>query len=193
MPDIQRYLNLVTSEHADKPNFIAWLNSLLTVTDDCTAMASALSGNFDLDKAIGVQLDILGLILGINRTVSFEPTGGISPILDDDTYRLILRAKIMRNQWNGTITQIYDLWSNLFPLLYLILHDNQDMSMTALVIGITNSIQADLLSYGYLVPKPEGVSVSYATPAGKVFGYGVDSMAFGGYGVGYWISYTGSI
>jgi hypothetical protein len=108
----------------------------------------------------------------------------------DETYRLALRAKIAHNQWDGTIPGIYAIWNVLFDLTYLIVHDNQDMTMDALMIGLTDSLQSDLLLNGYLVPKPEGVRINYAVPPGKVFAYGVESSAFGGYDEGYWIDFT---
>lgn len=192
MADIERYLALLTSQHGGKQLLVAWLTALLTKLDDVTASASALTAAFDLDAAVGLQLDILGQILGVGRTVSFQPSGGAGPVLDDATYRLVLRARIARNQWDGTLGAIQELWANLFGAVpaYLILVDNQDMTMTAVVIGLADPIQQDLVTNGYVVPKPAGVGLNVATPANKLFAYGVDSSAFGGYGVGYWIQYS---
>ena len=193
MADIARYVALVTSEHADKPNFMAWLTALLTLVDDCTACASAIDGALDLDAAVGVQLDIVGTLVGVSRTVGFQPTGGVSPVLDDGTYRLAIRARVATNGWDGTIATIPAIWNSLFAgqPIYLLLHDNQDMTMTATVIGMTSTIEQDLVNNGMLLPKPEGVLLQTATPANKVFGYGLESSAFGGYSEGYWTQYTG--
>lgn len=193
MADIARYVALATSEHADKPNFVAWLSALLTLVDDCTACASSIDGALDLDAAVGVQLDVVGALVGVARQMSFQPTGGVSPILDDATYRLAIRARIAKNAWDGTITSIYSIWNLLFAgtPIYLLLHDNQDMSLTATVIGMTSTIQQDLVNHGLLLPKPEGVLLQTATPTNKVFAYGLESTAFGGYGEGYWTQYSG--
>lgn len=48
-----------------------------------------------VDIAIGVQLDMLGVIVG-------QPRGGLS----DDDYRRYIRARIRVNRSNGTINQI---------------------------------------------------------------------------------------
>ncbi len=191
--DVARYLALVTSEHADKPNFMAWLTYLLCMVDDATACASSFNDALDLDSAAGVQLDLLGSIVGVARTLDFQPSDGSSAVVDDDTYRLMLRAKIARNHWDGTITGIQSLWADLFGSVpaYLVLHDNQDMTMTAIVIGLASAIQQDLVNHGYILPKPQGVGLLVSTPTNKLFALGIESSAFGGLGEGYWVQYSG--
>ncbi|GAB6170539.1 hypothetical protein JCM15765_04020 [Paradesulfitobacterium aromaticivorans] len=189
MPDVQRYLNLITSEHQNKQKFMDWLTAPLSILDDGVTLAANLSLYFDLDTAVGVQLDTLGEIVGVKRTVNFQPTDGSSPVLDDTTYRLILQAKILQNLWDGTIPQIYDLWNTLFTDAYLILQDNQDMTMNALIIGLTSQIQKDLTSNGYIVPKPQGVNISFAYSSNPFFAYGIEATDLKGYGEGYWAQY----
>jgi len=161
MADIQRYLSLVTSEYADKPNFIAWLTAVLGPADDTASAGGSFAGAFDLDSAVGVQLDILGLIVGVSRTVDFQPSNGVSPVLDDDTFRVVLQARIAANAWDGTQPGLYNLWSTIFPGISLQYVDNQDMTATATVTGLSSSIEQDLIVHGYIVPKPMGVAVTY--------------------------------
>jgi hypothetical protein len=192
MSDIQRYLSLITSEHADKPNFIAWLTAMLTLGADSADCAASMNDALDIDQAVGDQLDIVGGLVGVSRTVAFQPTGGVSPVLDDDTYRLAIRAKIAKNQWDGTIVDIQSIWTQLFGAvpIYLALRDNQDMTMTAIVIGMTDTIQQDLASHGYFVPKPEGVLLNITTPVTRLFALGISNSAFGGLGEGAWVDYS---
>jgi hypothetical protein len=88
---------------------------------------SSFIPKFDLDQAAGDQLDIIGLWVGVGRRVKtppigvyfsldivsvgfdqgvwqgpFDPSMGIT-LLDDDTYRLLIRAKIGANHWDGTL------------------------------------------------------------------------------------------
>jgi hypothetical protein len=186
--NIQQYIDLVTSEHADKPNFISWLTAHISIIDDLSSMLDVFSAAFDLDTATGSQLDILGEVIGVARTVPWQPTGSVSPVMDDDHFRLALKARIAINQWDGTITQIFDIWYNLLPNIYLVLHDNQDMTMSSLIIGMTDSLDQDLVAHGYIVPKPESVHVNTAFPSTKVFALGLDNDVFGGLGEGYWLS-----
>lgn len=66
------YLNLITSEYRDKPNFIAWVTANLNIADGGVEVAESFNNEFDLDLATGNQLDILGDILGQARTVRFD-------------------------------------------------------------------------------------------------------------------------
>lgn len=187
---IQEYLSLVTSEHANKPNFIAWLTAILSMVNDTNTCAASITGAFDLGSAVGVQLDAIGAVVGVSRTVDFQPSAGVSPVLDDPTYLIAIKGRIAMNQWDGTITGIQEIWQSLFPNIYLILKDNQDMSMNALVIGLTSSIQQDLVTNGYIVPKPEGVSINYTYPTTLLFAYDLENTVFSGYDQGYWVQYV---
>lgn len=188
--DIERYLALLTSEHQGKPQLRAWLTAVLRDADDPAIVAGQMDGALDLDTAIGAQLDILGAIVGVARTVTFQPTGSVSPVLDDDTYRIAIQAKIAQNQWDGTITGIQTIWQNLFPLVYLILKDNLDMTMSAIVIGLGSTIEQDLVTHGYIIPSPEGVAVNVTYAANKVFAYDLENTVFGGYDEGYWTTFA---
>jgi hypothetical protein len=161
---IENYLDNITSQHRDKPKFIGWLSSNLTIIDGIYNVVKSIDSNFDIDNAIGVQLDTLGIIVGRKRTLSFQPMNGFNPVLEDATYRTLLKAKVAMNNWDGTIPQVYQIWDNIFgddSDLDLQIQDNQDMSFNAFITGYVDQIQQDLIQHGYIVPKPEGVRVNY--------------------------------
>lgn len=187
MADIQRYLDLITSEHYEKPKFTLWLTAALNIVDDVVTAANTVSLAFDIDLAIGAQLDVLGSIVGRSRQVDFQPSDNVSPVLDDDTYRMVIKAKIAQNQWDGTIPSLYDLWDNIFPLIRLMLVDNQNMTLSAAITGMTSQLQEDLVTNGYIIPKPQGVKINYSFTNGITFAYDFDNTAYSGYDNGYWI------
>ncbi|MCW6085505.1 MULTISPECIES: DUF2612 domain-containing protein [Clostridium] len=158
---IEKYVDNITSQHRDKPKFISWLSSSLTILDHAYLAIKSIDINFDLDDAIGKQLDTLGTIIGRERVLTFQPLNGHDPVLDDETYRLVLKAKVAMNMWDGTIPQMYEIWDNIFKDIGLELQDNQDMSFNAYITGYVNQIRQDLIQHGYIVPKPEGVKVNY--------------------------------
>ena len=158
---IDKYLDNITSQHRDKPKFIAWLSSSLNIIDHAYIMTKNMDNDFDLDNAIGKQLDILGQSIGRKRTLTFQPLNGHNPVLDDETYKLVLKAKVAMNMWDGKIESAYEIWSNIFDDIGLQLQDNQDMSLTAYITGYVNQIRQDLIQHGYIVPKPEGVRINY--------------------------------
>lgn len=158
---IDKYLDNITSQHRNKPKFIAWLSSSLNIIDHAYIMTKNMDNDFDLDNAIGKQLDILGQIIGRKRTLTFQPLNGHNPVLDDETYKLVLKAKVAMNMWDGKIESAYEIWNNIFDDIGLQLQDNQDMSLTAYITGYVNQIRQDLIQHGYIVPKPEGVRINY--------------------------------
>lgn len=188
--DISSYLQLITSEHNQKPKFMALVGMMVQAFADNAALLNALvSGKFDLDTALGAQLDIIGLWVGVSRNLSVAITGtgftwttaglgwgqgswgdsGTTQVvrLDDAHYRTLLRAKIAANHWDGTIPGAYDVWNILFEGTgYSIqIVDNGDMTMQMGLIGPTpDALTLALFEGGYLDLRPAGVQItSYYT------------------------------
>ncbi|MFC3768351.1 DUF2612 domain-containing protein [Paenibacillus sp. GCM10012303] len=157
---IDKYLDPITSQHKLQPKFTAWLSAVLSKVDGGMQMTAGMPSAFDIDAAAGVQLDMLGTIVGRGRLLNFQPTGGSSPVLDDENYRIALKAKIAQNQWDGTIPQIYEIWYSLFSNVSLLVVDNQDMTMAALVEGQLDAVATELVASGYIIPKPAGVGLT---------------------------------
>lgn len=186
MADIQRYLNLITSQHQGKVNLTAWLTALLNKGDDTNLLALDMYTYFDIETATGTQLDTIGNLIGVKRRVTFTPTGGASPILSDTDYRMLLKASIVRDNWDGTLGGLYSGWYSLFSDVYLIIHDTQDMNADVLVIGDLTQMQKDLIANDYIVPKPAAVTYNYSYSVHPYFAYDVNTDQFKGYGEGYW-------
>ena len=160
MPDKKHYLNRVVPQHR-KPKFLKWLDTNIQPFYEAETLLKAMDGHFDLSKSVGVQMDVTGDIVGRERTLSFDPMDGSSPVLDDTTYRLLQRAKISMNMWDGTIPGIKTLWDDLFPEYKLFIQDNQDMTMDLYVVGSLTPLEKELLAKGYVAPKPMGVLIRF--------------------------------
>lgn len=184
----ERYMTLITSEHANKPKFRNMVQGLLSMVDDVYNLAAFWDSSFDIDYAIGVQLDILGDIVGRSRELEveiddvyftfdveglgwdegvwrgpYDPVNGLS-LMPDDIYRLILKSKIAANVWNGSIPEAYTIYDIAFAQLgaKIIVQDHQDMSMAVGVIGLPDTpINRALLKMGYMFTKPEGVRIQF--------------------------------
>jgi hypothetical protein len=146
-------------EHC-KPGFLKWLEANVGMVSSAEIAAIKLDEDFDLDKAEGLQLDVLGDIVGRKRLLEFEPKDGSGSFLQDEHYRIVIRAKIGINHWNGSIPQMQDNWNNLFPDLRLVVIDNQDMSMDVHIVGRVSILFTELTEHWYIVPKPEGVRIN---------------------------------
>jgi len=181
------YLGLVTSEHNQKPNFMATLAFLLAPVCGLYATIQSLPTLFDLDLAVGAQLDVVGLWIGRSRVVNvplpniyvtFDVTGlgfdgpGIlfggndsafsTVSLPDAQYRTYLRATAANNQWDGTLGGIYAVapyWTGPINATLLV-YDYQDMTVAYALAGSSiDAITALLFTNGLLTPRSEGVSV----------------------------------
>lgn len=215
-PTLDDYLSLITSSYRDKPNFIAWCAALAQPLVDVQALLEAVRAGFDLDTAVGVQLDQVGQWVGITRALDVPLTGvyfawGAAGVgwgqgswmgpydpetgmvsLPDDAYRTVLRAKIAANAWDGTIPGAYGIWETLFAGTgsIIIIQDNQDMSMVVGLAGVAvDAVTRALLTGGYISLKPSGVQIAYhAVPpaGGALFAWGCDSAGLAGWARGNW-------
>jgi hypothetical protein len=210
------YQALVTPQHATKPKFMATVGAVAAPFADQQALAASLASVFDLDSAVGVQLDVVGKWAGRSRYIPvplanlwfswgnaargwgkgiwkgpYDQTAGITE-LDDDTYRSLLRAKIAANSWDGRAVTAQVILDEFFGSAgtYVFIQDNQDMSQIVGVSGaIPSSLYLALLAGGYVPVKPAGVKTSYMVTTAQsapLFGFGVSNQFIDGWGVGAW-------
>ncbi len=197
------YLALITSAYAEKPRFMATVEASVAPFAAIQDVLKSLPAAFDIDTAMGVQLDTIGLWIGRSRRIDaalvgvyfawddtvatgwesgvwqgvYDPASGLVD-LPDDSYRRLLRAKIATNSWDGTIPDAYAVWESVFDASsFILMQDNQDMSMVVGIAGaLLSAVDKALLVGGYLNLKPEGVRVSYyvvAPVAGALFAWDV--------------------
>ena len=184
---ITYYLGLLGSAYKPPaaPNMNAWLAANLQLFQDVIACAQSIPAAFNPATAIGAQLDIIGQIVGQSRQVGFQPSGSVSPILDDATYRLLIQATIMKNHWDGQIDSLIAIWQSLFPGGTLTVQDNQNMTVDIFVAGALSSILQDLVLRGYVLPRSQGVLYSYTMATLPMFGFGRSDAYVAGFGVGH--------
>jgi hypothetical protein len=184
-PSLQYYLNLFTSQYQNSAKYLRWTQLAWQPISDLVLCLTLMSTNFNLIEAVGNQLDILGEVIGISRTLPFQPSGGRSPVLDDYTYRLLLNATILKNKWDGKLVSIYNIWSNLFPSGRIIINDNQNMTATIIISGSFDSLIVDLIENGFIVPRPEGVQYTYTLATLPIFGADLNNSYIAGADLGH--------
>lgn len=137
---ISQYTRLVTSQYQNQPNFMATIAASVQPFSDITAVILSFQADYDLDIAVGSQEDAVGLWIGATRYLSEAVDGYFSwddaglgwdqgvwfvdgesevgiVVLDDDSYRFLLKARIVSNHWNGTVEQAYEFWNMLFNIV----------------------------------------------------------------------------
>jgi hypothetical protein len=189
-----QYIALITSEHR-KPQFSALIGVLTGAVGDTMAVILSMPGLFDLDVAVGVQLDTLGLWVGQARLVPevltpgffgfaddsaalgfgelTNPTvGGVfyeqgetfetTTTLSDNDYRTIIRARIVRNQSNGTLSAIENALQYIFGVPCSVA-DIGTMSLALQISAPITATERALLSTLDILPRPAGVAIGSIT------------------------------
>lgn len=214
-----QYENYIIPEHQGQPDYTATIDLSVQPFVDGQNEIFTFTDLFDLDLAIGSQLDAVGVRVGRNRYVTtpltsvffswdiaglgwnqgfwqgeFNPTTGVTA-LDDNTYRLLLRAIIIANSWDGTIAGAAPALAELFnntetPGSLIFIEDGLNMMMT---IGISGTpppiIFQALLSTGEIDLHPVGVGVNYALTSVSgtpIFGFDIENQYVSGADVGSW-------
>lgn len=212
--DKQDYLNLITSQYQNSTKFLSWLSSLFGVIQDGTSLLEGMDLKFDLDYAIGTQLDVVGELVGLNRRISIiiyesdvgftwddtylgwdvgiwtEGTGSAIYELDDDTYRSAIKVKIVSNMWDGSIPVAYRCFDNLFgSTMTVAIQNNLDMTMDLIFYSSGSLLYLAYLFLGeYISFRPAGVGCTYHLndTGHEYFAWDIDEGIFGGWDEGYW-------
>lgn len=117
---------------------------------------SQVAEGFDLDTAVGNQLDILGKLIGVNRF--YQETGEVLSRLSDDDYRLILRLRIVQNNSDHSEKSIDD-GLFLFFTDKIVMSASDNMTMVYFVKSDSERIALIAFSKGVL-PRPMGVNLN---------------------------------
>lgn len=198
------YTSLITSQHRDKPRFVAVVDLLANSVGTIADTALSLTTLFDVDFALGVQLDTIGIWVGVSRRLdvpldvffSWDTTGlgwdqgqwngahqagTTTVLLDDETYRLLMKTIIKANHWDGTLVQYQTIMQTFFPTQIFYAVDNQNMTMDTYIDGeaLANVPLAIMQSGPLSKIKPAGVGVNFDTTYDFGFDEAGDTEGFG--------------
>lgn len=222
---MSRYTDLITNYHATKPLFFQHIDLSTRPLVDTNSTLNGLITAFDIDTAVGVQLDILGEWIGRSRYVAtpitgiyfawdtegvgydqgvwqgaYDPDSGYTA-LSDETYRIILKAKIAINNWDGTNDSLPGILNTSLAGSGLAMQivDNQDMTISIWVFPEVDiaSVSLELIAaikQGYLTVKAAGVwggsieipAVETPSVGNQFFGFDMDNEYITGFDTGAW-------
>jgi hypothetical protein len=213
---VEHYLEYITSEHNQKPKYMDTIAISVDTWVQDQLISAGLPGLFDIDYAVGEQLDFVGQWIGKTRWIqvpnaffSWDEEGlGWNQAnwkgpadsddhlqrLDDYHYRILLFAAIAANHWDGSVPSAYAAWDALF--LYsgvtVVIQDYGNMSMMYGVLWATepDTVLISMLINGHMDLKPEGVKILdyifQVEPNVAFFGFDAQNDTIAGWEAGSW-------
>jgi len=173
----------IYSQYRNKPSAVKWYQITRSLAAELGSPIDAVRVMYNVNKAVGAQLDIIGRIVVVDRSftgqIALNP--GLFALLDgdefgntdavfaslfvdqdqnmsDDLYRLVIKAKILKNNSDATLESILFGVNFLLPDAdFLRVTDNENMSFSIEFYGNITSLQRYALLNANLVPKPQGV------------------------------------
>ena len=156
--DIEFYKNLIPVKNYSKFRYMQYLEAVLKHGLNMGGMLEAFELSFDLNNAVGPQLDFIASYVGATRKFPLVPIPGYDEYLSDDTFRIVIQARIMQNYWDGTNGSFQDIWDATIGQQFVAEYvDNQDMSINVNIDGTVEPYMTELILAGKIVPKPSGV------------------------------------
>jgi|WetSurMetagenome_2_1015567.scaffolds.fasta_scaffold29379_2 hypothetical protein len=143
------YVNKLILQYAGKEKATATIQAIvekIVIYD----ILVAIRDGFNIDTAVGKQLDVVGQYTGVSRELYSS--------LSDDDYRFLIKIAIVKNTTNGSLKEIDDLF-NLFFTDKIIVFDNYDMSITITYDPFIEDIITIAKNNG-IIPKPLGVKLT---------------------------------
>lgn len=206
--------NRIYAQYADKPKAVAWYNITPNMAQPLFDTFDAVRMSYDIDTAVGAQLDVIGRIVVIDRGfesfVVFDPDtyfggsgdacqfGGIdsqfesvgttvSNEVSDAIFRVLIRAKIAKNNNDATLDGIASALSFITESSPIRVVDNENMTMSVSFGSELTDIERFVFNTFDVVPRPQGVRfLGYVeetaiTQFGGAFGFGDTRASFGFY------------
>lgn len=173
----------IYAQYRTKPKAVAWYQITRKLAAELEDPATAVRVMYDIDAAVGEQLNIIGRIVVVDRTFTgevalnpglfAEPDGAEfgdeetvfaalfvdqDNQMSDDLYRLVIKSKIIKNNSDATIESILYGMNFLLPNADVLrVTDGEDMSFSVEFYGNITDLERWALLNAKLVPKPQGV------------------------------------
>lgn len=213
MDHANKALSRVYWQYRNAPKMREWLQILPKMAQDrIEKPLGQIVDLLDIDKASGHQLEIIGRIAGIDRprirsdalqVFAYNGTIGAQPydtapyrepgaelptiLLPDYLYRVLIKAKIMRNNGAATLDDVKTAVDFIFGVESTVI-DAQNMSMAT--VWLEEGVAANLLVLVQefdIIPRPQGVKIRKIAKNEYPFAY-KGTFSAQPYGVGRYVT-----
>lgn len=159
----QYYTNLLILQYKND-NIIAHMDAALKPLV-IFELIEAVKNGYGIEDSVGVQLDVLGKYIGLDRQLS---DGTTTTDMDDTDFRKYLKFKIVKNFSNHSLKSVDDMLMAYFTSTVKA-EDNFNMSGTYIIYN--DMTLAKVLKYENLYPKPMGVQIDVLITGSVPFAY----------------------
>jgi hypothetical protein len=213
MDHASKALSRVYWQYRNAPKMRDWLQILPKIGQEAIeAPLGQIVNLLDIDNAAGEQLNIIGRIAGIDRpriradalqVFAYNGTIGAQPygtapyrepgtelptiLLPDYLYRVLIKAKIMRNNGAATLDDVKRAVDFIFGVDSTVI-DGQNMAMST--VWLEGDIAANLLVLVEefdILPRPQGVKIRKIAKNEYPFAY-KGTFSAQPYGVGSYVT-----
>lgn len=193
----------IYAQYRNREKAVEWLGITAELSEELDTAYRDIQKMYDIDANVGVQLDIIGDLVQVNRAfqaqVIFDPDqfggdGGeefgdsgfqfkpdkqmITDNASDSLFRLILKAKIAKNNSDATIDSIIGALKFITSQQIIFLVDNEDMTFSISFKSELTTDERFILDNFDVIPKPQGVEFTGYTEEFAITQFGGD-LSFG--------------
>lgn len=178
------YNTRIYAQYADKPKAVAWFNIVPDIADELSIAFESIRNSYDIDNNEGEQLNVIGRIVGIDRSFEsqviydvdtyfgadndasqfggidsqFETVGAsISNDVSDAIFRVLIKAKIAKNNSDATLDGVVHALSYITSSSPINVIDNEDMTFSVSFGTTLTDIEKFVFDTFDIVPRPQGV------------------------------------
>ena len=216
-----RYTDLIAGGHTKSPLYREWVYTLTEPFNTLRERLAKMQDDFALDFAVGDQLDAIGDRVGVSRNLPatlsdvyfaldddggvgldlgvwkgpYDPTDGLIS-LGDETYRAVIKSKILMNHWdgqNGTLPDFITGVLNNFGVTGKVM-DLQDFQTMRVAINLTKTttppIVWEIISRRIIDIVAAGVELQL-TNNDPWFALDYETASVKGFDQGHWFPFEG--
>ena len=154
---VAQALSEITSLHSDKPNFRAFITAVIQQIQPFIDSCELMMLWRDIDVAEGDALLKIAEVVGAPDVTNDPLLSGASDPWESE--RIVIRAKILKNQSHGYMPEIQDSVALLFAADLAFVVNNFDMSFDVNVGEILTDIEKLLVETYDILPRPAGVQI----------------------------------
>jgi len=181
----------VYAQYRDKPKTMDWIAINGDLGNEIELAYQDIATSYDIDNANTHELDVLGRIVLIGRSfeakvetkaflfgaaqfgaAQFRPGSGISiQNLNNNVYRLLIKAKISKNTNDATLDGIINALDFIVETAGIKIDDPENMSFS-LIFDTLTKLEKLVITTFDIIPKPQGVRYSGFTDLAAVTQFG---------------------